>query len=86
LSAAGDPRRLGSRPRGNKRQAEGVARRAWSRRLGTLTFTPKTDRDERGRRLQRHTGIIGLWADAVPTRSRRPAAGAALIGVDPSYA
>lgn len=53
--------------------------------LGTLTFTPKPLVTSEGVAYS-DTGIIGMWADAVPTRLATPAAGATLIGVDATYA
>ena len=53
--------------------------------LGTLTFAPKPMVTSEGV-VYSDTGIIGLWADAVPSRIATPAAGAKLIGVDASYA
>jgi hypothetical protein len=53
--------------------------------LGTLTFSPKPIVTAEGV-VYSDTGIIGLWADAVPVRIATPAAGATLIGVDSSFA
>jgi hypothetical protein len=53
--------------------------------LGTLTFAPKPMVTSEGV-VYSDTGIIGLWADATPSRIATPAAGATLIGVDASYA
>lgn len=53
--------------------------------LGTLTFAPKPIVTSEGI-VYSDTGIIGLWADAVPTRLATPAAGATLLGADAAYA
>ena len=53
--------------------------------LGTLTFMPHILVTDEGV-FYSDTGIIGLWADQVPTRIGSPAGASTLIGVDASYA
>ncbi|MBA3461213.1 MAG: hypothetical protein H0T46_14710 [Deltaproteobacteria bacterium] len=53
--------------------------------LGTLTFMPRVLVTDEGV-FYSDTGIIGLWADEIPTRVGSPAGAATLIGVDSSYA
>ena len=83
LSAAGDlvawVEKEGNNGKLKRRKAGAVEA------LGTLTFTPQPMATSEGV-VYSDTGIIGLWADATPSRIATPAAGAKLIGVDAAYA